>query len=111
MKTFTYEACDESATSRLGEALSAALPDGTVIALCGTLGSGKTRLTQALAVAEGRLYEIEDRVFREKVPAFRGDAPAALAEGRPPSSATCAATSPPSGSASGAKWYRAMREA
>jgi len=53
MTTFIYCADDELATARLGEALSATLPDGTVIALCGTLGSGKTRLTQALATAEG----------------------------------------------------------
>ena len=40
-------------TDRLGAALAAALPDGAVVALCGTLGAGKTRLVQAIAVACG----------------------------------------------------------
>lgn len=40
-------------TDRLGAALAAALPDGSVIALIGTLGAGKTRLVQALASACG----------------------------------------------------------
>lgn len=30
-----------------------ALPDGTVVSLCGTLGAGKTRLVQAIAEASG----------------------------------------------------------
>lgn len=38
-------------TDRLGAALAAALPDGAVVALCGTLGAGKTRLVQAIAAA------------------------------------------------------------
>ncbi len=37
----------------LGAALAEALPDGTVVALCGTLGAGKTRLVQAIAEACG----------------------------------------------------------
>jgi tRNA threonylcarbamoyladenosine biosynthesis protein TsaE len=48
---FTAE-CEE-ATERLGAALADVLPAGTVAALCGTLGSGKTRLTQAVAAACG----------------------------------------------------------
>ncbi|MCE9526488.1 MAG: tRNA (adenosine(37)-N6)-threonylcarbamoyltransferase complex ATPase subunit type 1 TsaE [Planctomycetales bacterium] len=40
-------------TDRLGAALAVALPDGAVVALCGTLGAGKTRLVQALAAACG----------------------------------------------------------
>ena len=40
-------------TDRLGAALAATLPDGAVVALCGTLGAGKTRLVQALAAACG----------------------------------------------------------
>ncbi len=51
MTSFTYHASDESGTTALGHALAELLPEGTVVALCGTLGAGKTRLVQA--VAEG----------------------------------------------------------
>jgi tRNA threonylcarbamoyladenosine biosynthesis protein TsaE len=44
---------DERATERLGAALAAELPAGTVVALIGTLGAGKTRLVQAVAAALG----------------------------------------------------------
>ncbi len=53
MKRFTYEAHDEAATAALGAALSDVLPAGSVVALCGTLGAGKTRLVQAVVEAEG----------------------------------------------------------
>ena len=53
MKSFVYESDGEEATGRLGAALAEALPDGTAVALCGTLGAGKTRLTQAVAEALG----------------------------------------------------------
>ena len=53
MDRFTYQAHDEAATAALGAALAQALPDGSVVALCGTLGSGKTRLVQAIAEASG----------------------------------------------------------
>jgi tRNA threonylcarbamoyladenosine biosynthesis protein TsaE len=53
MRCFTYEARDEAATAALGAALAEVLPDGTVVALCGTLGAGKTRLVQAIAEASG----------------------------------------------------------
>ena len=53
MERFIYEAADESATAALGAALADALPDGTVVALCGTLGAGKTQLVQAVAEACG----------------------------------------------------------
>jgi tRNA threonylcarbamoyladenosine biosynthesis protein TsaE len=53
MKRFTYEARDEAATMALGAALAEVLPDGSVVALCGTLGAGKTRLVQAIAEASG----------------------------------------------------------
>jgi tRNA threonylcarbamoyladenosine biosynthesis protein TsaE len=53
MSEFTFEAKDEADTERFGAALAAALPPGTVVALCGTLGAGKTRLVQALAAAVG----------------------------------------------------------
>jgi len=53
MKSITYEAADEAATARLGTVLAEILPGGTTVALCGTLGAGKTRLVQAIAVATG----------------------------------------------------------
>lgn len=40
-------------TDRLGRAIAEVLPDGTTVALCGTLGAGKTRLVQAIAAACG----------------------------------------------------------
>ncbi len=50
---FTYLACDEAATERLGQALAELLPAGSVVALDGPLGAGKTRLVQAIAAASG----------------------------------------------------------
>jgi tRNA threonylcarbamoyladenosine biosynthesis protein TsaE len=49
----TFEAPDEATTDRFGAALAAALAPGTTVALCGTLGAGKTRLVQAVAAAYG----------------------------------------------------------
>jgi len=53
MTEFTFHAADEAATDRFGAALAAALPPGTIVALLGTLGAGKTRLVQAIAAASG----------------------------------------------------------
>jgi tRNA threonylcarbamoyladenosine biosynthesis protein TsaE len=53
MKQFQFRASSLADTDRLGEALATLLPDGTVVGLVGTLGSGKTRLVQALAAACG----------------------------------------------------------
>jgi len=53
MQRITFEASDEAATARLGVALSKFLPDGVVVGLYGTLGAGKTRLVQEIAVACG----------------------------------------------------------
>lgn len=53
MDEFTFYAADEAATDRLGAALADLLPAGSVVALCGTLGAGKTRLVQAIAAAMG----------------------------------------------------------
>jgi len=53
MNEFVFEAVDESATDSFGAALAAVLPTETIIALCGTLGAGKTRLVQAIAAACG----------------------------------------------------------
>jgi tRNA threonylcarbamoyladenosine biosynthesis protein TsaE len=48
-----YDASDEQATTALGAALVDVLPNETTVALCGTLGAGKTRLVQAMAEAAG----------------------------------------------------------
>ena len=53
MNELVFNAADEAATDRFGAALAAALPPGTTVALCGTLGAGKTRLVQAIAAACG----------------------------------------------------------
>jgi tRNA threonylcarbamoyladenosine biosynthesis protein TsaE len=53
MHDVVFDAPDEAATERFGQALAAALAPGTVIALAGTLGAGKTRLVQAVAAALG----------------------------------------------------------
>ena len=49
MNEFQTTSNSESATQQLGNHIGHALEPGTVIALIGTLGSGKTRLTQAIA--------------------------------------------------------------
>src|SRR5580693_7392852 len=53
MLPIIFNAADESATSALGHALADVLPAGTTVALCGTLGAGKTRLVQAIAEGLG----------------------------------------------------------
>jgi tRNA threonylcarbamoyladenosine biosynthesis protein TsaE len=53
MNEFAYTAKSEADTERLGRALADVLPGGTVVALIGTLGAGKTRLVQAFAAAHG----------------------------------------------------------
>jgi tRNA threonylcarbamoyladenosine biosynthesis protein TsaE len=53
MTNFVFDAADESETAALGAAIAAALPPRTTVALCGTLGAGKTRLVQAVAAALG----------------------------------------------------------
>src|SRR5262245_41296112 len=49
--SFTSNSIED--TDRLGAALAESLRPGTVIALIGTLGAGKTRLVQAVAAALG----------------------------------------------------------
>jgi tRNA threonylcarbamoyladenosine biosynthesis protein TsaE len=49
----TFTAHSEQDTDRLGAVLASVLPQGTVIALIGTFGAGKTRLVQAVAAAVG----------------------------------------------------------
>jgi tRNA threonylcarbamoyladenosine biosynthesis protein TsaE len=53
MSDAVFEIDDLSATDRLGRLLAENLPDGSVVALIGTLGAGKTRLVQALATHSG----------------------------------------------------------
>ena len=43
MNRFIYQAADEAATVELGAALAELLPDGTTVALCGSLGPGAER--------------------------------------------------------------------
>jgi len=53
MNELVVSAVDEQDTDRFGATLACALPAGTTVALCGTLGAGKTRLVQAIAAACG----------------------------------------------------------
>lgn len=53
MPPFIFNAADEAATAALGHRLAEFLPPGTTVALCGTLGAGKTRLVQAIAEGLG----------------------------------------------------------
>jgi tRNA threonylcarbamoyladenosine biosynthesis protein TsaE len=53
MDPLQFVARSEQDTQRLGSLLAQLLPPGTVVALCGTLGAGKTRLVQAAALASG----------------------------------------------------------
>jgi tRNA threonylcarbamoyladenosine biosynthesis protein TsaE len=53
MEQFSVESLNETDTARFGVALERVLPNGTTVALCGTLGAGKTRLVQAIAEAAG----------------------------------------------------------
>jgi tRNA threonylcarbamoyladenosine biosynthesis protein TsaE len=53
MPPLIFYAANEAATAALGHALAKVLPPGTTVALCGTLGAGKTRLVQAIAEGLG----------------------------------------------------------
>ena len=66
---------DELATERLGQHLAETLPVPSVVALCGTLGAGKTRLVRSLASARG---VPEDQVLSPTFTLcneYQGDAP------------------------------------
>ncbi len=52
-KTRIFETNDIAGTVELGRHLAETLPNGTVVALIGTLGAGKTRLVQAVAEWSG----------------------------------------------------------
>ena len=51
--THSFTLSSTSDTDRLGELIAKGIPEGTTIGFTGTLGSGKTRLIQAIAVANG----------------------------------------------------------
>lgn len=51
--TWLYSAADERGTEQLGRALAETLEPGTVVALIGNLGAGKTRLVRGVAEAAG----------------------------------------------------------
>lgn len=53
MANFVHLSRSEDDTERLGRRLGELLPDGTVVALNGPLGAGKTRLVQGIAAARG----------------------------------------------------------
>src|SRR6185369_3302436 len=50
---FTFTSHSEEETRQFGQMLAEALEPGTVVALIGPLGAGKTRLVQAVAEASG----------------------------------------------------------
>ena len=56
MDSWTFDAANEADTARLGTALDQVLPDGSVVAMTGTLGAGKTRLVN---VIKAPLIEVE----------------------------------------------------
>lgn len=51
--TFQFDSGGLEDTDKLGQAIGATLEPGTVIGLDGTLGAGKTRLTQAIGIGLG----------------------------------------------------------
>ena len=51
--SFQFDSCSLADTDRLGQTIGAALQAGTVLGLDGTLGAGKTRLTQAIGAGLG----------------------------------------------------------
>ena len=53
MNPFVFTADSLADTDRLAAALARVLPERATIALCGTLGAGKTRFVQGLAAAAG----------------------------------------------------------
>ncbi|WP_246131940.1 tRNA (adenosine(37)-N6)-threonylcarbamoyltransferase complex ATPase subunit type 1 TsaE [Paenibacillus hemerocallicola] len=52
-ETYTFASSGEEQTARLAEALAAKMGAGTVLALDGDLGAGKTRFSQSVARALG----------------------------------------------------------
>ncbi len=54
---------DESATVEWGRELGATLGEGDVIALCGTLGAGKTHATKGIVAAIGSAADVTSPTF------------------------------------------------
>ena len=57
MVSVSLDIPDITATDRLGRLLAEHLPDGSVVALIGTLGAGKTKLVRAIAKYTGNAEE------------------------------------------------------
>ncbi len=53
MTNFVFEASNEQDTRKLGQLIGQRVTPGFVLGLNGTLGSGKTRLTQAIGIGLG----------------------------------------------------------
>ena len=73
--SFHFNANSEADTERLGQALADILPGGTVVALIGTLGAGKTRLVQAFAAAHGVPRDAATSPTFVRVNEYRGRLP------------------------------------
>ncbi len=63
VKEYRFEARDEADTERLASRLAARLEPGTVLALDGDLGAGKTRFSQALARGLGVTETVNSPTF------------------------------------------------
>ena len=50
---FSFDALNQGDTEKLGAALAQTVTAGTIVGLIGTLGSGKTKLVQSIAIARG----------------------------------------------------------
>ena len=50
---FSFHALSHGDTEKLGAALAQTVTAGTIVGLVGTLGSGKTKLVQSIAIARG----------------------------------------------------------
>jgi tRNA threonylcarbamoyladenosine biosynthesis protein TsaE len=75
MEPLAFHSGSEADTERLGSALAGALPRGSVVALIGTLGAGKTRLVQAFAAARGVAREQATSPTFVLVNEYEGDVP------------------------------------
>lgn len=62
-EVFSKQVDSPEAMIALGEELSQELTDGSVIALCGGLGAGKTHLTKGLAAGLGYSGEVTSPTF------------------------------------------------
>ncbi len=82
MSEIIFLATSEEETLRLGKLLADLLPPGTVVALIGTLGAGKTRLVQSVAGALGvpreevtsPTFVLVNEYFGGRLPVYHFDA-------------------------------------